>query len=175
MTLQDMWLDAWRFAAHAHRAQKVPGADLPYIVHLGAVAMEILVAHQLQPFERPDLAVQCALLHDTLEDTETQETAIVAAFGTEVAAGVRALTKNPALPKPEAMADSLRRIRGERREVWAVKLADRITNLAPPPAHWTTEKIAAYRAEAEQILAALGETHAPLAARLAERIARYPG
>jgi len=172
--LQDDWLAAWHFAARAHDKQRFPGTELPYLVHLGAVAMEILIAHQALPFARPALAVQCALLHDTLEDTETAVAAIEAAFGAEVTAGVRALTKNPALDKHDAMADSLRRIRDQPREVWAVKLADRITNLASPPAHWTPVKIATYRAEAETILAALGEAHAPLAERLARRIAAYP-
>jgi (p)ppGpp synthase/HD superfamily hydrolase len=72
------------------------------------------------------------------------------------------------------MADSLRRIRLQPIEVWAVKLADRIANLAPPPPHWTTAKIAAYRAEAQAILEALGDAHEPLATRLASRIADYP-
>jgi (p)ppGpp synthase/HD superfamily hydrolase len=174
MGLQDPWLAAWHFAAHAHRKQTLPGSDLPYVVHLGAVSMEILVAHQQASFARPVLAVQCALLHDTLEDTETDESALVAAFGVEVAAGVRALTKEPSLPSADAMADSLRRVRLQPAEIWAVKLADRITNLGPPPTHWTIAKIASYRAEAQLILEALGEAHAPLAKRLAERIEAYP-
>ena len=172
--LQDTWLAAWQFAATAHRGQKVPGHDLPYLVHLGAVSMEILVAHHELPFASPALAVQCALLHDTLEDTDTPESAILARFGPEVTAGVRALTKDASLPKPEAMADSLRRSRQQPLEVWAVKLADRITNLAPPPAKWSPDKIAAYRDEGDTILAALGSAHAPLAARLAKRISEYP-
>lgn len=172
--LQDTWLAAWNFAAHAHRAQKLSGSELPYLVHLGAVSMEILVAHQEQPFQRLDLAAQCALLHDTLEDTDTQEHELVACFGRDVAAGVRALTKSSTLAKAAAMADSLRRIRTQPVEVWAVKLADRITNLAPPPSHWTGEKIVAYREEATTILDALGEAHEPMAARLASRIAAYP-
>ena len=172
--LQDAWLAAWSFAARAHRTQKLPGHDLPYVVHLGAVAMEILVAHHERAFARPIVAVQCALLHDTLEDTDTEEAALLAGFGVEVTAGVRALTKNPSLPKAEAMTDSLRRIRAQPVEVWAVKLADRISNLGPPPAHWSPERIADYRAEAQMILDALGEGHAPLAARLARRIADYP-
>lgn len=172
--LQDAWAEAWTFAARAHRAQKLPGHDLPYIVHLGAVSMEILVAHQLLAFARPALAVQCALLHDTLEDTQTQEVELTSRFGVDVAAGVRALTKDASLAKSAAMADSLRRIRNQPAEVWAVKLADRITNLAPPPSHWTDEKIAAYRDEARVILDVLGEAHAPLANRLATRIAEYP-
>jgi len=172
--LQDAWLAAWEFAACAHKRQKIPGRDLPYIVHLGAVSMEILVALQRCPFARPELAVQCAVLHDTLEDTETDESELVTAFGMDVAAGVRALTKDPALPKKESMADSLRRIRLQPAEIWAVKIADRISNLGPPPAHWTAERIETYRAEAQSILDALGAAHDPLAIRLADRIATYP-
>jgi len=174
MALQDLWFAAWQFAARAHHAQKVPGTDLPYLVHLGTVSMEILVAHEQKPFERPALAVQCALLHDTLEDTDTQEHQLVATFGEDVAAGVRAPTKSSTLQKGDAMADSLRRIQAQPREVWAVKMADRIANLARPPSHWTDEKIATYRDEAGSILAALGTAHEPLAKRLADRIAAYP-
>lgn len=172
--LQEAWLGAWNFAAHAHRMQKLPGSELPYLVHLGAVSMEILVAHQQRAFERLSLAAQCALLHDTLEDTDTEEHELITKFGADVAAGVRALTKSATLPKADAMVDSLRRIRMQPMEIWAVKLADRITNLAPPPPHWTGEKITAYREEAQTILDALGDGHETLAARLAKRIAAYP-
>jgi guanosine-3',5'-bis(diphosphate) 3'-pyrophosphohydrolase len=172
--IPELWLQAWHFAARAHREQKVPGNGFPYVVHVGAVAMEVLVAHQAVPFADPGLALQCALLHDTIEDTAVTEADVRASFGPAVAAGVRALSKDPALPKAEAMADSLRRIREQPREVWAVKLADRITNLQVPPPHWTAEKIATYRGEAEKILATLGEAHATLAARLARKIAAYP-
>ncbi len=172
--LQDAWLAAWEFAGCAHKIQTIPGRDLPYIVHLGAVSMEVLVAHSRSPFARPTLAVQCALLHDTLEDTETDESELVTAFGMDVAAGVRALTKDSAMSKKDAMADSLQRIRSQPKEIWAVKMADRISNLGPPPAHWTVERIEAYRAEAQSILDALGEAHDPLATRLADRIATYP-
>ena len=172
--LQQAWLAAWTFAAHAHRTQKYPGTDLPYLVHIGAVSMEILVAHQQLPFARPVLAVQCALLHDTLEDTPTREEEISSRFGVEVAAGVRALSKDASLTKSAAMADSLERIRAQPVEVWAVKLADRISNLGPPPGHWNAERIARYATEAQMILETLGEAHEPLARRLAERIAQYP-
>ena len=71
------------------------------------------------------------------------------------------------------LADSLRRIRACPPEVWAVKLADRITNLQQPPPRWTAEKRARYRDEARAIHAALAGGHAVLAARLAERIEAY--
>src|SRR4051794_34069928 len=108
--LAELWLSAWRFAADAHRGQTISGGNLPYIVHVGQVANEVLMGHQLAPFELLGLAVQCALLHDTLEDTEVREPQLIACFGPGVTAGVLALTKNPSLPKAEAMADSLRRI-----------------------------------------------------------------
>lgn len=56
-----------------------------------------------------------------------------------------------------------------------MKLADRISNLGPPPRHWTPEKIAAYRTEAQQILDALGEAYEVLSEHLAAKISAYPG
>lgn len=171
---QDLYLRAWRFAAEAHRTQKLPGTDLPYVLHLGAVAMEVMAACAAELPVNPDLAVQCALLHDTLEDTDTPASAVEARFGAAVLAGVRALSKDESLGKEAAMRDSLERIRQQPREVWMVKMADRISNLGPVPAHWTAEKIERYRGEARTILEALGEASPFLAARLARRIEAFP-
>jgi guanosine-3',5'-bis(diphosphate) 3'-pyrophosphohydrolase len=71
------------------------------------------------------------------------------------------------------MADSLARIRAQPREVWLVKLADRIVNLGPPPTDWSTDKRRAYQAEARGILTALAEASPYLADRLNARIAAY--
>lgn len=163
----DLYVAALRFAAAKHRDQRVPGTDLPYVVHVVSVAAEVIAALG------GDVAVQCALLHDTVEDTGTAIEEIAAVFGPAVAAGVAALTKHARLPKAEQMADSLRRIRDQPHEVWMVKLADRITNLAPPPGSWTREKCAAYREEAVAIADALGEASEPLHRRLRARIEAY--
>ena len=69
------------------------------------------------------------------------------------------------------MPDRLRRIQRQPPEVAAVKLADRICNLGPPPPRWGDRRIAAYRAEAQTILDQIGSADRGLAARLAERIA----
>jgi (p)ppGpp synthase/HD superfamily hydrolase len=119
------------------------------------------------------LAVRCALLHDCLEDTPTRLEDLEARFGAATAQGVLALTKDATLPKAEQMPDSLRRIRLQPREVWMVKLADRICNLQPPPKHWSKAKAAKYREEAREILAQLGEASPYLAARLADKIDNY--
>ncbi|HEX3764083.1 MAG TPA: HD domain-containing protein [Kofleriaceae bacterium] len=169
----DLYLDAIRFAAERHAGQLVPGSGLPYVVHVASVAVEVMGALTREPFARADLAVACAVLHDTVEDTPTTAGEIAARFGDDVAAGVSALSKNPALPKHARMADSLDRIRAQPREVWLVKLADRIVNLAPPPPAWSADKRRAYQAEATQIHSALAEASPYLAARLDARIAAY--
>ena len=167
----DLYVRALRFAADKHRDQRLPGTELPYVVHVVSVAGEVIAA--LADVGRAELAIPCPLLHDTVEDTGATIDEIGAAFGAEVAAGVAALTKDARLPKAERMADSLRRIRDQPREVWCVKLADRITNLAPPPVGWSREKCRAYRDEAGEIVTALGEASSTLAARLRAKIEAY--
>jgi (p)ppGpp synthase/HD superfamily hydrolase len=170
---QDQYVRALRFAAAAHDGQTITGTTLPYIVHAATVAMEVIAAIAAGGASDANLAVQCALLHDVVEDTSVTRDGIEAAFGPAVAAGVAALSKDAALPKPDAMRDSLARIRQQPHEVWIVKLADRISNLMPPPAHWTPERCAAYRDEAQLILDTLGAASPLLAARLAGKIAAY--
>lgn len=161
------------FAAAAHGEQRLPDSTIPYVVHLADVAMEVMTAAAGDPRIDANLAIQCALLHDTVEDAGVTADDLRARFGEDVARGVLALTKDARLPKAQRMADSLRRIAAEPREIAMVKLGDRITNLQPPPRSWTAEKIAAYREEARQILAALGPAHAGLAARLRGKIEAY--
>ena len=170
---QDLYARALAFAAHAHGEQRTP-TGLPYVVHVCLVAMEVLAALRDEPGRDEDLAVACALLHDVMEDTPRTRADVEVEFGARVAAGVAALTKDPSLDKPAAMRDSLERILCEPPEIALVKLADRTANMAPPPPQWTAAKIAAYRAEAELILASLGAASPTLAARLRERIDRYP-
>ncbi len=175
----DVWLSAWRFAADAHEGQLVPGSRRPYIVHVGAVAMEVgnAIARRAQlgqAVARPELAIQVALLHDVVEDTEVRLDELRARFGDAVADGVHAVSKNPAVgDKPAQMRDSLARIRTQPPEVWMVKLGDRINNLEAPPQHWKPDKIRAYRAEAREIHAQLGPACPVLGDRLLAKIAEY--
>ncbi|MCB1850285.1 MAG: bifunctional (p)ppGpp synthetase/guanosine-3',5'-bis(diphosphate) 3'-pyrophosphohydrolase [Gammaproteobacteria bacterium] len=171
---QDAYLAAWHFACRSHLGQTLPGSPLPYINHIGGVVMEVLVALGREPVDQPDLAVQCALLHDVLEDTETGYGQIESQFGRPVAQGVLALSKDPNITdKTARMSDSLARIRRQPKEVWMVKLADRITNLQPPPTHWTPERIASYLSEAKHILQELAAGSPLLAARLEQKISAY--
>jgi (p)ppGpp synthase/HD superfamily hydrolase len=174
MVSQNQYFKALTFAARAHGEQKTP-VGLPYIAHVSLVCMEVIEALHAEPGHDDDLAVAAALLHDVVEDTATPLDQIQAEFGAQVAAGVSALTKNAALDKGTAMKDSMARILRQPQEIAMVKLADRITNLAPPPPTWSTDRIEAYRKEGQVILDALGVASQFLSARFVERLLAYPG
>ena len=171
---QDNYIKAWNYASSVHNEQLVPGTDIPYINHIGLVVMEAMaaIAHNNE-INSPDLLVLCAVLHDTMEDKHSSYDEIQKEFGIEVANGVRALTKDKKLLKDEQMIDSLDRIKREPREVWMVKLSDRITNLQPPPKFWDKAKISRYRKEAKMILKELGGANNYLAKRLRVKIEEY--
>jgi len=171
---QEGYIKVYKFAAAAHHGQTITGTTLPYTMHLTFVCLELIAAFRAEPGHDEEMGVQCALLHDVLEDTDITYEQVTELFGQEVADGVLALTKNEALPKEEKMADSLRRVRQQPPVIWMIKLADRITNLhRPTPPHWTDEKIMAYRDEALEIHTVLGEASPFLAARLQEKIEAY--
>jgi (p)ppGpp synthase/HD superfamily hydrolase len=170
---QDLYLRAFHIAASAHRWQLYPGTSIPYILHLSFVSMEIMAAAAAGESFDADLALQCALLHDTLEDTRLRYEQIVEKFGDAVAVGVLALTVNKRLPRDEQMPECLVRIKQQPREIWMVKLADRITNLQPPPRHWSKGRIRDYHLEAGVILDALHEASPFLADRLRLKITEY--
>ena len=90
-----------------------------------------------------------------------------------MADGVVALTKNAKLPKEERMQDRIDRIIAHSAEAALVKLADRITNLQPPPQDWAPAKVAQYAEEAEMILEKLGYASRHMGARFRQRLARY--
>ncbi|MBC8004217.1 MAG: bifunctional (p)ppGpp synthetase/guanosine-3',5'-bis(diphosphate) 3'-pyrophosphohydrolase, partial [Verrucomicrobia bacterium] len=120
-----------------------------------------------------DFAVPVALLHDTIEDTATEFSEIENKFGLRVAQAVSSLTKNSELPKEEQMPDTLARIKELPSEIWAIKLADRITNLQAPPLNWNKEKKIEYHTESKTILKELREGNAFLASRLEAKIKEY--
>ncbi len=171
---QDKYVEAWNFVSNIHNVQKLPGSDIPYINHLGLVAMEAMTTVANNDVKNPNALVLCALLHDSIEDTAATYETIQKAFGADIADGVLSLTKDTRLPsKIEQMQDSICRIKKQPKEIWMVKLCDRITNLQTPPKHWDKEKIAKYLDEARYILDQLGAASEFLAERLKIKIAAY--
>lgn len=170
---QELYIKAHEFAARAHQGQELEGLGLPYIVHPVNVCMEVIAALEAEPDNDGNLAIQCALLHDVIEDTEMNYQIIEENFGLPVAQGVLALSKDKNLPKDNQLKDSLKRIKLQPREIHMVKLADRITNLLPPPVSWSDEKINGYLEDAVDIFYDLGNSSDFLAARLKGKIENY--
>jgi (p)ppGpp synthase/HD superfamily hydrolase len=171
---QEIYQKAMRFAGEKHSEQKSPGTNSNYLLHISSVAMEILMAHSKKNNFDIDYAIQVGILHDTIEDTETNFNEIKNKFGESVAIGVQALTKDKNLPtKKEQMIDSLNRINDLKKEVGMVKLADRITNLQAPPNYWSKEKISSYLEEAKMLESMLKNKNEYLNTRLKNKLKEY--
>lgn len=170
--------EAWQLASRLHDGQKYGGQNdgeqIEYLNHIGSVTFEVLNAISQNKEMNASLAIKCAILHDTIEDTEQSYQDVKKLFGEEVADGVMALTKNEKLDgKEKMMLDSLSRIKQQPKEVWAVKMADRICNLSAPPYYWTNDKIIKYRKEAQLIYNELKDGNQYLAQRLQRKIKDY--
>jgi (p)ppGpp synthase/HD superfamily hydrolase len=174
----DRLQELWQVATELHEGQTYGSAQkgrrTEYLNHIGSVTFEILAAIAESPDLDADLALACAVLHDTVEDTPYTYEAVQARFGTAVADGVLALTKNEDLGNKELqMNDSLMRILEQPKAVWAVKMADRICNLQQPPYYWNNEKRKAYQQEAQLIYTRLKAGNTYLAERLKTKIGAY--
>ena len=159
-------------ALKAHAEQKTPHG-LPYSFHIISVATEIINALPAENIskQQADIAIACALLHDVLEDTNHNLKA--EQLDPLILEGVKALTKNKNLPKNEQMADSIKRLQKLPKYIQMVKLADRITNLGVPPAHWSKEKMISYQEEAKVIEKELKSPNWVLNFKLDKMISEY--
>jgi len=172
-----VYKSALAFALKAHGEQKTP-EGLPYSFHIASVALEVISSLSMHRIshDEANVAIACALLHDVLEDTQTtMGTASIDIPNIKIVlGGVKALTKDAMLSsKQEQMSDSLNRLRAQPRCVQMVKLADRITNLAPAPAFWNKAKREAYVNEAITILEALKGSNPYLEKKLQNKIDNY--
>lgn len=172
-TIQESYQKAIRFAGERHEDQKMPASKASYLVHLSNVAMEVILAGKQTNDFNLEFAVQVALLHDVLEDTPASFEEVSESFSSEIAEAVLALTKNEDLPDDIQIPDSLMRIKPLRKEVWAVKLADRISNMQKPPHTWNLKKKKQYRQVAKLILQELKGGNAYLESRLEYKIKEY--
>lgn len=172
----DIYKEVLAFALKAHKEQKTP-EGLPYSFHIVSVATEVInsLSQYSISYNEANIAIACALLHDVNEDTDTRVTDELNIPNIKtVIAGVGALTKDTTLPtKQEQMQDSLARLKQEPKYVQMVKLADRITNLAPAPDFWNKAKRQAYVDEAKLILDALKDSNPYLASKLQSKVENY--
>ncbi|MCZ8270415.1 MAG: bifunctional (p)ppGpp synthetase/guanosine-3',5'-bis(diphosphate) 3'-pyrophosphohydrolase [Beijerinckiaceae bacterium] len=125
---EDLLNRAYVYAMKAHGSQKRASGD-PYFSH------PLEVAAILTELRVDDETIAAAMLHDTIEDTETTRTDIESRFGDDIATLVEGLTKIKKLDlvsKKAAQAENLRKMLlavAEDARVLLVKLADRLHNM----------------------------------------------
>lgn len=162
-------LDAATFAAQKHRNQRRKDADAsPYINH--PLALADILAREGGIDDARTLAA--ALLHDTIEDTETTVEELEARFGKRVAAIVVEVTDDKSLPKDERKRLQIAKAASKSHEAKVVKLADKISNLrdlaSAPPADWLDERRMEYFQWAKEVARGLRGVNASLEAAFDE-------
>jgi len=157
-------LHAIAFAAEKHRSQRRKGEDAsPYINHPIAAA-ELLARYGINDL----VTLQAAILHDTLEDTETSPEELTHHFGREVTEVVLEVTDDKKLPKEERKARQISHAPQLSRQAKLVKLADKICNVLDvthePPSGWPLERRVGYLDWTEAVVAGCRGVHPELEA-----------
>ncbi|NWR12643.1 MESH1 pyrophosphohydrolase, partial [Paradoxornis webbianus] len=146
-------LEAVDFAARKHKDQRRKDPEgTPYINH------PIVPLVPSSP--------QAALLHDTVEDTDTTFSEIEECFGAEVRRVVEEVTDDKTLPKMERKRLQIEHAPVCSRRAKLVKLADKLYNLRDlnrcTPQGWSAERVQEYFRWAARVVAGLRGTSAAL-------------
>jgi guanosine-3',5'-bis(diphosphate) 3'-pyrophosphohydrolase len=146
-------LAASAFAAYKHRDQRRKGAEAsPYINHPIAVAN--VLANEAGISDPVILAA--ALLHDTIEDTDTTAAELEAAFGPAITGIVVEVSDDKALLKQDRKRLQIEHAATLSTPAKLVKLADKICNLRDisesAPVDWSSERKDEYFTWAKQVV-----------------------
>lgn len=168
-------LCAISFAATKHRDQRRKDlAASPYINH--PIALANVLANEAGIDDERVLVA--AVLHDTVEDTETTEQELAKEFGQEIAGIVLEVTDDKALPKVERKRLQIEHAGTISRRAKLVKLADKICNLrdlaSSPPADWSLQRKRDYFDWAKAVVDGLRGTHPGLEAIFDEAFKARP-
>jgi guanosine-3',5'-bis(diphosphate) 3'-pyrophosphohydrolase len=136
----NLLIKAMSFAAHKHKDQRRKDKEAsPYINHPIGLA-EVLV----NVGNVTDINTLCAaLLHDTVEDTETTAAELTEIFGVEISDIVKEVTDDKSLSKESRKQAQIDHAMHLSKQARAVKLADKICNLgdvSESPPDWPLER-----------------------------------
>ncbi len=145
-------LAAAAFSAERHRDQRRKGGrDTPYINHPLEVAERIV---RIGGVEDTDVLV-AAILHDTIEDTDTTAEEIEDHFGKVVCSLVLEVTDDRNLTSLERKRLEIEHAPGLTPGAKLIKLADKTCNIADittnPPPNWSRQRVRDYLVFAERI------------------------
>ena len=134
-------LKAAAFAAHKHRDQRRKDIDAtPYINHPIAVAQALCEEGGVAD----PIVLAAALLHDTIEDTETTHEELIEGFGRRIADVVEEVTDDKELEKEARKQAQIEKAGRLSAAAQQVKIADKLCNmrdiLSNPPATWSEKR-----------------------------------
>ena len=157
------FLRALSFAAEKHRNQRrKDSGQTPYINHPIAVADILLNEAGVVD----EVVLMAALLHDTVEDTDTTFDELEQHFGAVVRDVVAEVTDDKSLPKAERKQLQIEHAAGLSDRAKLVKLADKISNVrdtvVAPPEGWPITRIDEYLEWGKAVVGPIRGTHAQL-------------
>jgi (p)ppGpp synthase/HD superfamily hydrolase len=146
-------LAALKFAAHKHSRQRRKDSEAtPYINHPIEVAEVLSRIGGIT--DLPTL--QAAILHDTLEDTETSPQELKDYFGQEVCLLVQEVTDDKRLPKEERKRLQVEHAANLSTRAKLIKIGDKICNVgeitARQPPEWPLQRKLEYVDWAERVV-----------------------
>ncbi|HKJ92759.1 MAG TPA: HD domain-containing protein [Longimicrobiales bacterium] len=165
-------LAALRFAARKHSYQRRKDEDAsPYINHPIAVAEVLARIGGVTDVQ----VLQAAVLHDTIEDTETTLAELEAEFGPEVARLVVEMTDDKNLRSPERKRRQVEHAPQLTERAKLIKISDKICNVTDvthaPPAGWSVERRREYLNWTERVVAGCRGVNEALEQTYDERLA----
>ena len=169
-------LKALAFAAQKHRDQRRKDRKAsPYINHPIMLAETLVLVGGV---DDPKV-LAAALLHDTIEDTQTTYDELKSEFGARVANAVLEVTDNKRLRKHTRKRLQIEHAPGLSADAKLVKLADKISNLTDlagdrPPKGWSKKRRREYFDWAKRVVDGLRGTNRRLEAAFDAAHARRP-
>jgi len=161
------------FAAWKHEGQFRKGeGKIPYIHHPIEVAATLAEIGEIDNVD----VLQAALLHDTVEDTNTSPDEVESHFGFRVRSIVVEVTDDKTLEKLERKSKQIAHAPHLSVEAQSLKLADKISNIFDvafaQPVDWPAERQIEYFDWAEQVVAGLRGCNVGLEKLFDEQVAR---
>jgi len=155
------------FAAEKHKNQRRKNSEkIPYINH--PIGVAYILTHEAKITDAE--VIQAALLHDTVEDTDTTFEEIEREFGENVRNIVDEVTDDKSLPKAERKRLQIVHAKDSTYQAKLVKLADKLYNLrdlqAIAPDGWSQERCLEYFKWSKQVVDNLRGTNEQLEASL---------
>ena len=145
-------LKATQFAALKHCDQRRKDGKTPYIIHPISVAMILAEIGSIEDLE----ILSAALLHDTIEDTDTSAHELDKEFGSRVRIIVEELTDNNQLTISQRRQLQIDNAPHLSKDATVVKIADKTSNVSDviknPPTEWNHKRCTEYIDRAEEVI-----------------------